>query len=39
VLTVVEGPEEADGYVWWKLRTPGGEEGWGAARWLALQEE
>jgi hypothetical protein len=39
VLTVVEGPEEADGYTWWKLRTPGGDEGWGAEEWLVLQEE
>lgn len=39
VLTVVEGPQEADGYVWWKLRTDEGEEGWGAADWLALGAE
>jgi hypothetical protein len=38
VLTVLEGPEEADGYTWWRMRAPGGEEGWGAANWIALQQ-
>jgi len=36
ILTVVEGPQEADGYIWWKLRTEAGQEGWGAADWLAV---
>jgi len=36
-LTVIDGPRDADGYTWWKLRTSGGEEGWGAANWLALK--
>jgi hypothetical protein len=39
VLTVLEGPQEADGYVWWKLGTPDGEEGWAADEWLVLNEE
>jgi hypothetical protein len=39
VLTVVEGPQEANGYTWWKVRTPNGQEGWGAANWLALVTE
>jgi hypothetical protein len=39
VLTVLEGPQETDDYTWWKLRTPGGEEGWGADEWLVLKEE
>jgi hypothetical protein len=39
VLTVLEGPTEADGYVWWQVRTPDGEEGWGAANWLVLKTE
>jgi hypothetical protein len=39
VLTVLEGPVEADEYVWWKLRTPDGDEGWGAANWLVLLTE
>lgn len=39
VLTVLEGPTEADDYVWWKLRAPDGAEGWGAANWLVLKTE
>jgi cytoskeletal protein RodZ len=39
VLTVLEGPSEADNYVWWKVRAPDGTEGWGAANWLALKTE
>ncbi len=39
VLTVVEGPTEADDYVWWKVRAPDGAEGWGAADWLVLKTE
>ena len=38
VLTVLEGPQEADGYLGWKLRTPDGEEGWAADEWLTLNE-
>ncbi len=31
-LEVIGGPEEADGYTWWNLRTAdGGQEGWSAA--------
>lgn len=39
VLVVLEGPTEAGGYVWWKVRAPDGTEGWGAANWLALKTE
>ena len=39
VLTVLDGPEETDEYRWWKVRTPEGEEGWGAANWLVLKTE
>ncbi len=35
VLKVLDGPRESDGYVWWKLQTPDGIEGWGAEDWLA----
>jgi hypothetical protein len=38
-LTVVEGPEEARGYVWWKVRAPNGREGWAAADWLELSTQ
>jgi hypothetical protein len=38
-LTVLEGPEEAGGYVWWKLQTKDGKEGWGASEWLALKTD
>ena len=38
-LTVLEGPEEGNGYVWWKLQAGDGQEGWGAADWLVLQTE
>lgn len=38
-LVVLDGPKEADGYVWWQVRTPDGDEGWGAANWLVLKTE
>ena len=38
-LTVLEGPQEAGGYVWWKLKTTDGEEGWGASEWLVLKTD
>ena len=37
VLTVLEGPQQADGFTWWKLRTTDNKEGWGAADWLVLK--
>ena len=36
-LTVLEGPTDADGYTWWKVKTPDGTEGWGAGNWLVLK--
>lgn len=38
VLTVVDGPREADGYTWWMVRTEGGRDGWVAENWLELKE-
>lgn len=38
-LVVLDGPKEADGYVWWQVRTPEGDEGWAAANWLVLKTE
>jgi len=39
VLTVLEGPQEADGYTWWKVRTADGKEGWAAGKFLVLKTE
>jgi hypothetical protein len=38
-LVVLDGPEDANGFVWWKLQTPDGKEGWGAADWLVLKTD
>jgi hypothetical protein len=27
-VTIIEGPVEADGYTWWKMKTSDGLEGW-----------
>ena len=38
-FTVLEGPEHANGYTWWKLEAADGTQGWGAANWLRLKTE
>jgi len=38
-VTVLEGPEDASGFVWWRVETKAGKKGWGAADWLVLQTE
>lgn len=30
IVVIVEGPIEADGFRWWRVRTEDGEEGWAA---------
>jgi len=34
ILEVLEGPEEADGYTWWRLEDEDGFIGWAADTWL-----
>jgi hypothetical protein len=34
ILEVLEGPEEADGYTWWRLKDEDGFVGWAADKWL-----
>lgn len=34
ILKVLEGPEEADGYTWWRLEDEDGFTGWVADNWL-----
>jgi hypothetical protein len=34
ILTVLEGPQEADGYRWWRVRDDKGTVGWGVGDWL-----
>lgn len=38
-LVVLEGPEQSGGYTWWKVRTPGGKEGWAAGEFLRLKAQ
>lgn len=33
-VNVLEGPESADGYKWWKVQTEDGQQGWVAGDWL-----
>jgi uncharacterized protein YraI len=34
ILKVLDGPEEADGYTWWRLQDEDGFIGWAADDWL-----
>jgi hypothetical protein len=34
ILKVLEGPEAADGFQWWKVQTDDGVTGWVAGNWL-----
>jgi hypothetical protein len=38
-LTVIDGPETANQFEWWKVKTAGGTEGWAAGRFLALKTD
>ena len=28
LVTILEGPRDANGYTWWRIRLPGSQEGW-----------
>src|SRR5690606_25486485 len=34
VMQVIGGPEEADDFIWWQVRLPGGAEGWVAGQFI-----
>jgi hypothetical protein len=36
-LVVLEGPQQANGLTWWKVRTADGKEGWVAGQFLVLK--
>ena len=38
-MTLTEGPQPADDYTWWKVTTPGGQEGWIAGEQVRLQPD
>jgi hypothetical protein len=38
-LLVLEGPQQAGGYTWWKVRTADGKEGWAAGEYLVLKPQ
>jgi hypothetical protein len=37
VLVVIDGPQQAGGLTWWKVRTLDGKEGWAAGQYLVIQ--
>lgn len=39
IFAVLEGPEEANGYRWWRLEDKEGTVGWGADAWLEVTGE
>jgi hypothetical protein len=38
-VTLLDGPQPADGFTWWRARTPDGREGWVAGEELRLQPD
>ena len=38
-MTLTKGPQPADDYTWWKVTTPGGQEGWIAGEQVRLQPD
>lgn len=38
-MTLLEGPQDRDGYSWWRIRTSDGREGWVAGQDLRTQPE
>jgi hypothetical protein len=36
-LLVLEGPQEADGFTWWRVRAADAKEGWAAGTYLVLK--
>ena len=35
-LTIIDGPVDADGFTWWKVRTQEGTDGWAVSDYLAI---
>jgi uncharacterized protein YgiM (DUF1202 family) len=39
ILTVLDGPVEGEGYVWWKVRSKKGTEGWVVGQYLEPRQQ